>query len=181
MALLGPHGVPNPLSVAPATSGNAASGNIRAAETAHSRQGCPRSSAASPGTPPEPAALSARAVGAGGCGASALHVAKPSKNCRGLNFVTSLLLIRTFPPAGRCRLPSRAAPLWQAVLGGYFQILGDIPLPLSLIGPRRSPPPHPGCCSVSLRPGLLGCRAAGAPSPSHRTSGLFFVPLNITA
>lgn len=72
--------------------------------------------------------------------ASGLHVAKTTPTLPWANFVTSLFLTRTLPRARRHGLPSWAGPL-LLVHSGYFQILGDVPLPLHLIGPRCPPPP----------------------------------------
>lgn len=66
-------------------------------------------------------------------------------------------------------------PLWQTVLWGHFQVLGDIPLPLSLIGPRCSPPPStsfPPTVSKTLCTGLQGC--LGLPHPVAIPLDLFF-------
>lgn len=65
-------------------------------------------------------------------------------------------------------------PLWQAALRGYFQILGDIPLPLHLIGPRCSPP-----LSSSLPLAVLQlCQAAsGLPTQSLLLLTYYFLNL----
>lgn len=55
---------------------------------------------------------------------------------------------------------------WQAVLRGYFQILGDIPRPLCLIGPR---------CSL-----LLSLPPCCCPEPPRCLAGLLGPPRPVT-
>ena len=103
----------------------AASGDSCVAKATKSRQRHRRGSAVSPGTPPpkpvrwEP----------GGAGHLLSMWLRPSPDCRGLNFVTSLFLTRTLPRARRHGLSSWAGPLLLAHSGDIFRFWVTFPWP----------------------------------------------------
>lgn len=92
-------------------------GDTCAAEAANSGPGHHQGSAVSPGTPhlhhhQDCTLWEPRRVRT-----SALHVAKPSPNCRGLNFVTSMFLTGTLPPTKRHGPSSWAGPPGKCTWG----------------------------------------------------------------
>lgn len=111
MALLGPSRVPNPTWAARLHLQGSMQARRPTAGRAVTRallrhQGLPRPSAEGQGP-----------VRPGGHRASGLHVAKPSRTCCGWNSVSSLLLMRTLPPAGSSDLPAGLALLAGCALG----------------------------------------------------------------
>ena len=117
----------------------AASGDSCVAKATKSRQRHRRGSAMSPGTPPpkpvrwEP----------GGCRASALHVAQTIPRFLWTELCHQPVSHEDSSPGQEARTFQLGWAPFASSLGGYFQILGDVPLPLHLIGPRCPLFPQP--------------------------------------
>lgn len=102
----------------------------------------------------------------GGRRAPSLHVAKPSPKLPCAELCHQPASRENVPPSPEAWTCQLGRPLWHTALRGYFQILGDIPLPLRLIGPRRSPPPSASVPLAVLNPACL----PWASPPSHHSS-----------
>ena len=109
-----------------------------------------------------------------GRGASALHVAKTIPTLRWAELCHQPVSHEDTSPGQE----ARASQLGWALLlvhSGYFQILGDVPLPLHLIGPRCPPPPSTSLLLAVRKP---HCRPAwGLLTRELPLSG----PLNVMA